>query len=92
MEELIIQTYGQTGVVGLVVIAFFILIIWMFKENAKREERLRDDNKEIREESKIREEKLYLVIEVISKDLPVIKEELGKINSKISQLKEEIRK
>ena len=73
-------------------IAFFILIIWMFKENAKREERLRDDNKEIREESKIREEKLYLVIEVISKDLPVIKEELGKINSKISQLKEEFRK
>ena len=115
MEEItngIIDLYLQSGITAVVVIAFFIVLGWVLKENSKREKIMRDDSIErerlikeeniirekslkeeiviIREESKERENKLMLVIETISKDMPEIKEKLDEMSKKVERISDKI--
>ncbi len=73
------QVYAQGGTSLLVIIGFFILVIWVMKRSDEREKTMRKDNKE-------REDKLYVTIEILSKDLPEIKEQITKMNANIKEL------
>lgn len=73
------QVYAQGGTSLLVIIGFFILVIWVMKQSDEREKIMRKDNKE-------REDKLYVTIEILSKDLPEIKEQITKMNANIKEL------
>ena len=73
------QVYAQGGTSLLVIIGFFILVIWVMKQSDEREKTMRKDNKE-------REDKLYVTIEILSKDLPEIKEQITKMNANIKEL------
>lgn len=57
--------YVNYGVLGCVVVAFFIILWWVFKT------------------SKEREDKLYSVIETLSKELPEIRKNLEEIKDKL---------
>lgn len=73
------KVYAQGGTSLLVIIGFFILVIWVMKQSDEREKTMRKDNKE-------REDKLYVTIEILSKDLPEIKEQITKMNANIKEL------
>ncbi len=57
--------YTQYGVIGLIIIAFFVLVFWVLKTSEKREE------------------KLYKIIDTLSKELPQIRQTLEEIKEKI---------
>lgn len=63
--EVVQNLYVNYGILGCVVVAFFILIWWVVKT------------------SKEREDKLYGVIETLSKELPEIRKNLEEIKDKL---------
>lgn len=63
--EVVQNLYVNYGILGCVVVAFFILIWWVVKT------------------SKEREDKLYSVIETLSKELPEIRKNLEEIKDKL---------
>lgn len=63
--EVVQNLYVNYGILGCVVVAFFILLWWVVKT------------------SKEREDKLYGVIETISKELPEIRKNLEEIKDKL---------
>lgn len=63
--EVVQNLYVNYGILGCVVVAFFILIWWVVKT------------------SKEREDKLYSIIETISKELPEIRKNLEEIKDKL---------
>ena len=63
--EVLQNLYINYGVLGCVVVAFFVLLWWTVKT------------------SKEREDKLYTVIETLSKELPEIRKSLEEIKDKI---------
>lgn len=63
--EVVQNLYVNYGILGCVVVAFFILLWWVVKT------------------SKEREDKLYSIIETLSKELPEIRKNLEEINDKL---------
>lgn len=63
--EVVQNLYVNYGILGCVVVAFFILIWWVVKT------------------SKEREDKLYSIIETLSKELPEIRKNLEEIKDKL---------
>lgn len=63
--EVVQNLYVNYGILGCVVVAFFILLWWVVKT------------------SKEREDKLYGVIETLSKELPEIRKNLEEIKDKL---------
>lgn len=63
--EVVQNLYVNYGVLGCVIVAFFILLWWTIKT------------------SKEREDKLYSVIETLSKELPEIRKNLEEIKDKL---------
>ena len=63
--EVVQNLYVNYGILGCVVVAFFILIWWVVKT------------------SKEREDKLYGIIETLSKELPEIRKNLEEIKDKL---------
>ena len=63
--EVVQNMYVNYGILGCVVVAFFILLWWVVKT------------------SKEREDKLYGVIETLSKELPEIRKNLEEIKDKL---------
>lgn len=59
------NVYMNYGVLGCVIVSFFILIWWVVKT------------------SKEREDKLYSIIETLSKELPEIRKNLEEIKDKL---------
>ena len=63
--EVVQNVYVNYGILGCVVVAFFILLWWVVKT------------------SKEREDKLYSIIETLSKELPEIRKNLEEIKDKL---------
>lgn len=63
--EVVQNLYVNYGILGCVVVAFFILLWWVVKT------------------SKEREDKLYGIIETLSKELPEIRKNLEEIKDKL---------
>ena len=63
--EIVQNVYLNYGVLGCVIVSFFILIWWVVKT------------------SKEREDKLYGIIETLSKELPEIRKNLEEIKDKL---------
>ena len=63
--EVVQNLYVNYGIIGCVVVAFFILLWWVVKT------------------SKEREDKLYSIIETLSKELPEIRKNLEEIKDKL---------
>ena len=63
--EVVQNLYVNYGILGCVVVAFFILLWWVVRT------------------SKEREDKLYGIIETLSKELPEIRENLEEIKDKL---------
>lgn len=63
--EVVQNLYVNYGILGCVVVAFFILLWWVVKT------------------SKEREDKLYSIIETLSKELPEIRKNLEEIKDKL---------
>lgn len=63
--EVVQNVYMNYGVLGCVIVSFFILIWWVVKT------------------SKEREDKLYGIIETLSKELPEIRKNLEEIKDKL---------
>ena len=63
--EVVQNLYVNYGILGCVVVAFFILLWWVVKT------------------SKEREDKLYGIIESLSKELPEIRKNLEEIKDKL---------
>ena len=63
--EVVQNLYVNYGVLGCVVVAFFILLWWVVRT------------------SKEREDKLYGIIETLSKELPEIRKNLEEIKDKL---------
>lgn len=63
--EVVQNLYVNYGILGCVVVAFFILLWWIVKT------------------SKEREDKLYSIIETLSKELPEIRKNLEEIKDKL---------
>lgn len=63
--EVVQNLYVNYGILGCVVVAFFILLWWVVKT------------------SKERENKLYSIIETLSKELPEIRKNLEEIKDKL---------
>lgn len=63
--EVVQNLYVNYGILGCVVVAFFILLWWVIKT------------------SKEREDKLYSIIETLSKELPEIRKNLEEIKDKL---------
>ena len=63
--EVVQNLYVNYGILGCVVVAFFILLWWVVRT------------------SKEREDKLYGVIETLSKELPEIRKNLEEIKDKL---------
>ena len=63
--EVVQNVYLNYGVLGCVIVSFFILIWWVVKT------------------SKEREDKLYGIIETLSKELPEIRKNLEEIKDKL---------
>ena len=63
--EIAQNVYMNYGVLGCVIVSFFILIWWVVKT------------------SKEREDKLYGIIETLSKELPEIRKNLEEIKDKL---------
>ena len=63
--EVVQNLYVNYGILGCVVVAFFILLWWVVRT------------------SKEREDKLYVIIETLSKELPEIRENLEEIKDKL---------
>ena len=63
--EVVQHLYVNYGILGCVVVAFFILLWWVVKT------------------SKEREDKLYGIIETLSKELPEIRKNLEEIKDKL---------
>lgn len=66
-HEVVSNIYLNYGLVGLIVIGFALLLVWVLKRNA------------------IREDKLYALIEVLSRDIPEIKSAIERVESKLSK-------
>lgn len=65
--EVISNIYLNYGILGLIVIAFFVLLVWTIKS------------------SKIREDKLYSIIDTLSAELPEMRGSLERIERKIDR-------
>lgn len=63
--EVVQNLYVNYGILGCVVVAFFILLWWVVKT------------------SKEREDKLYSIIETLSKELPEIRKNIEEIKDKL---------
>ena len=63
--EVVQNLYVNYGILGCVVVAFFVLLWWVIKT------------------SKEREDKLYIIIETLSKELPEIRKNLEEIKDKL---------
>ena len=63
--EVVQNLYVNYGILGCVLVAFFILLWWVVKT------------------SKEREDKLYGIIETLSKELPEIRKNLEEIKDKL---------
>ena len=63
--EVVQNLYVNYGILGCVVVAFFILLRWVVRT------------------SKEREDKLYGIIETLSKELPEIRKNLEEIKDKL---------
>ena len=63
--EVVQNLYVNYGILGCVVVAFFLLLWWVIKT------------------SKEREDKLYSIIETLSKELPEIRKNLEEIKDKL---------
>lgn len=63
--EVVQNLYVNYGILGCVVVAFFILLWWVVRT------------------SKEREDKLYGIIETLSKELPEIRKNLEEIKDKL---------
>lgn len=63
--EVVQNLYVNYGILGCVVVAFFLLLWWVIKT------------------SKEREDKLYIIIETLSKELPEIRKNLEEIKDKL---------
>ena len=63
--EVVQNLYVNYGILGCVVVAFFILLWWVVKT------------------SKEREDKLYGIIETLTKELPEIRKNLEEIKDKL---------
>lgn len=63
--EVVQNLYVNYGILGCVVVAFFVLLWWVVKT------------------SKEREDKLYIIIETLSKELPEIRKNLEEIKDKL---------
>ena len=63
--EVVQNLYVNYGILGCIVVAFFILLWWVVKT------------------SKEREDKLYGIIETLSKELPEIRKNLEEIKDKL---------
>ena len=63
--EVVQNLYVNYGIIGCVVVAFFILLWWVVRT------------------SKEREDKLYGIIETLSKELPEIRKNLEEIKDKL---------
>lgn len=63
--EVVQNLYVNYGILGCVVVAFFVLLWWVVKT------------------SKEREDKLYSIIETLSKELPEIRKNLEEIKDKL---------
>ncbi len=66
-HEVVSNIYLNYGLVGLVVIGFALLLVWVLKRNA------------------VREDKLYALIEVLSRDIPEIKSAIERVESKLNK-------
>lgn len=71
--ELISNIYLNYGIFGLIVIAFFCLLIWVVKTSEKREERQ------------------YIVIDTLSREIPVIRMAMEKQGEAIERIESKIR-
>ena len=65
--EVISNIYLNFGILGLIVIAFFVLVVWTIKN------------------SKLREDKLYSIIDTLSAELPEMRGSLERIERKINK-------
>lgn len=59
------EIFAQYGVIGVIIISFFVLVSWVLKT------------------SQLREDKLYKIIDTLSKELPAIRQSLEEIKDKI---------
>lgn len=66
-HEVVSNIYLNYGLVGLVVIGFAMLLIWVLKRNS------------------VREDKLYALIEVLSRDIPEIKSAIERVETKLNR-------
>lgn len=65
-QHVVENVYLNFGLVGLLVIGFVVLLTWVLKRNAQRED------------------KLYTLIEVLSKDIPEIKSAIERVERKLN--------
>lgn len=66
-HEVVSNIYLNYGLVGLVVIGFAMLLVWVLKRNS------------------VREDKLYALIEVLSRDIPEIKSAIERVETKLNR-------
>lgn len=64
-HEVVSNIYLNYGLVGLIVIGFALLLVWVLKRNA------------------VREDKLYALIEVLSRDIPEIKSAIERVEQRL---------
>lgn len=65
--DILTNVYTQFGVIGLIIIAFFVLVFWVLKTSQNREE------------------KLYKIIDTLSKELPEIRKSLEDIKDRLNK-------
>lgn len=88
METKVIgDLYASLGVLGLIVVAFFVLVFWVIRTSKEREDNQNKISAE-REERIMkaaieREEKLYTIIDALAEQLPEIRQALATIECKI---------
>lgn len=86
--KIITDLYASIGVLGLVVVAFFVLVFWVVKTSKQREDSQNkasaDREDKIMKAAIEREDKLYSIIDALSEQLPWIRDSVAAI----PQLKE----